>query len=122
MKSKLCAAALSLILLLSPLLALNASAHWEFHDLSGQYRFGYTGIESAYECESEATREGMETNVTTLSSEWATSLSSAINQHNSFDNKAAIFLDDFLLLRFGQRRLCAESFREAQLENALSVR
>jgi hypothetical protein len=96
MKSKVFAAALSLIFLLSPMLTCTASAHWEFHDLSGQYLFGYTGVESAYEYESEVARNGIKTNVTTLSSEWTTNLSSAINHHNSFGIKVAIFLDNIL--------------------------
>jgi hypothetical protein len=96
MNRKPFAAALSLIFLLSPLLTSTASAHWEFHNLQGQYLFGYTGVESAYEYESEVVRNHIKTNVTTLSSEWTSDLSSAINQHNSFGNKVAIFLDSIL--------------------------
>ena len=53
MKMRLYAAVLCFSLLLSPILTSTASAHWEFHDVNGQYLFGYTGVESAYEYESE---------------------------------------------------------------------
>ncbi|MEA2175834.1 MAG: hypothetical protein QOD00_3426 [Blastocatellia bacterium] len=96
MKKHLFAIALSLILLVSPLLTFNASAHWEFHDQQGQYLFGYTGVESAADYELEVARNHIKTNVTTLSSEWTTSLGPAITQHNSAGNKVAIFLDTIL--------------------------
>jgi hypothetical protein len=84
------------IILLSSLLTPIASAHWEFHDLNGQYLFGYTGVESAFEYENEVKSNGIKTNITTLSSEWTTNLSSAINHHNSAGNKVGIFLDTIL--------------------------
>jgi hypothetical protein len=96
MQRKLFAAALSLIFLLSPLFTSTASAHWEFHNLYGQYLFGYTGVENAYEYESEVARNHIKTNVTTLSSEWTTNLGPAIDQHNGAGNKVAIFLDTIL--------------------------
>ena len=96
MKRKPFASLLSLILLLSPMLTSTASAHWEFHDQFGQYLFGYTGVESAYEYESEVARNRIKTNVTTLSTEWTTSLGPAIDQHNAAGNKVAIFLDNVL--------------------------
>jgi hypothetical protein len=96
MKRKPFAAVLSLIFLLSPMLTSTASAHWEFHNLYGQYLFGYTGVENAYEYESEVARNHIKTNVTTLSSEWTTSLGPAIDQHNGAGNKVAIFLDSIL--------------------------
>jgi hypothetical protein len=96
MARKPLAIAIALVLLCSPLLTSVASAHWEFHDLYGQYLFGYTGVESAYEYESEVARNHIKTNVTTLSSEWTTSLGPAIDQHNGAGNKVAIFLDTIL--------------------------
>src|ERR1700754_2317998 len=96
MKTRLYAAILSFTLLLPPVLTSTASAHWEFHDLNGQYLFGYTGVESAFEYENEVKRNGIKTNVTTLSSEWTTNLSSAINHHNDAGNKVGIFLDNIL--------------------------
>lgn len=86
----------TIILLMSSMLTSNVSAHWEFHDLNGQYLFGYTGVESAFEYENEVKSNGIKTNVTTLSSEWTTNLSSAINHHNSAGNKVGIFLDNIL--------------------------
>jgi len=96
MKTRLYAAILSFTLLLSPVLTSTASAHWEFHDVNGQYLFGYTGVESAYEYESEVANAGIHTNMTTLSSEWTTYLGPAITQHNSAGKKVAIFLDTIL--------------------------
>ncbi len=96
MKRNPFAVVLSLLFLFSPLLTLTTHAHWEFHDVQGQYLFGYTGVESAYEYESEVASHGIETNVTTLSSEWTTNLGPSINHHNSFGNKVAIFLDTVL--------------------------
>jgi hypothetical protein len=95
-KSFATALALSFILLLSPMLTSTASAHWEFHDQLGQYLFGYTGVEDAYEYESEVAHNHIKTNVTTLSSEWTTSLGPAIDQHNGAGNKVAIYLDNIL--------------------------
>ncbi|HJQ34671.1 MAG TPA: hypothetical protein VJ866_20995 [Pyrinomonadaceae bacterium] len=96
MRKHLHAATLCLALLLSPVLTSTASAHWEFHDVNGQYLFGYTGVESAYEYEGEVARAGIHTNVTTVSSEWTTYLGPAITQHNSAGKKVAIFLDNVL--------------------------
>jgi hypothetical protein len=96
MKRKPFVAVLSLILLLSPMLALTASAHWEFHDVNHQYLFGYTGVESAYEYDNEVKNSGIKTNVTMLSSEWTTNLGGAITHHNDFGNKVGIFLDTIL--------------------------
>jgi hypothetical protein len=99
MRRKPLAATLSLIFLLSPLLTPTASAHWEFHNLQGQYLFGYTGVESAYEYENEVARNGIKTNVTTVSSEWTTNLAPDFNLHNGAGNKVAIFLDSILFQR-----------------------
>jgi hypothetical protein len=96
MKRKPFVAALSLILLLSPMLASTASAHWEFHDQNGQYLFGYTGVESAYEYDQEVKNNGIKTNVTTLSSDYLTILGPSITHHNDFGNKVGIFLDTIL--------------------------
>ena len=96
MRRKIFAAALSLIFLLSPVLTSIASAHWEFHDVNGQYLFGYTGVESAYEYENEVKKNGIKTNVTTLSSEWTTNLAGDFNLHNGASKKVAIFLDTIL--------------------------
>lgn len=96
MKKHLFTVGLCFVLLASPLLTSAALAHWEFHDLHGRYLFGYTGVESAYEYESEVARAGIETNVTTLSTEWTTNLGPSINHHNSAGNKVAIFLDTVL--------------------------
>jgi hypothetical protein len=96
MKKYFFAVALSLLLLVSPLLTSTANAHWEFHDQQGQYLFGYTGVESAYEYESEVAHNHIKTNVTTLSSEWTSLLGPAIDQHNAAGNKVAIFLDSIL--------------------------
>jgi hypothetical protein len=99
MRRKPLAATLSLIFLLSPLLTPIAGAHWEFHNLQGQYLFGYTGVESAYEYENEVARNGIKTNVTTVSSEWTTNLAPDFNLHNGAGNKVAIFLDSILFQR-----------------------
>jgi hypothetical protein len=96
MRRKFFAAALSLIFMLSPVLTSVANAHWEFHDVNGKYLFGYTGVESAYEYENEVKRNGIKTNVTTVSSEWTTNLSGDFNLHNGAGNKVAIFLDNIL--------------------------
>jgi hypothetical protein len=96
MRRKPFAATLSLILLLSPALTQSASAFWEFHNVQGQYLFGYTGVESAYEYENEVKQNGIKTNVTTLSSEWTSNLSGDFNLHNGAGNKVAIFLDKIL--------------------------
>jgi hypothetical protein len=96
MKHRLFTAALCLALLASPLLTSTASAHWEFHDVNGQYLFGYTGVESAYEYESEVAHSGIKTNVTTLSTEYNTVLGPYIDQHNAAGNKVGIFLDTVL--------------------------
>jgi hypothetical protein len=96
MKTRLFAAALCLALLASPLFAPVASAHWEFHDVSGQYLFGYTGVESAYEYEQEVANSGIKTNVTTLSTEYNTYLQPDIDHHNQFGKKVGIFLDNVL--------------------------
>jgi hypothetical protein len=96
MNKRFYAFTICLALLLSPVLTSTANAHWEFHDVNGQYLFGYTGIESAYEYESEVARAGIHTNVTTLSSEWTTYLGPAITQHNGAGKKVAIYLDNVL--------------------------
>ena len=96
MRRKSFAVALSVIFLLSPVLTSTASAHWEFHDVFGQYLFGYTGVESAYEYENEVKNAGIKTNMTTLSSEWTSNLSGDFNLHNGAGKKVAIFLDNIL--------------------------
>jgi hypothetical protein len=89
-------AGLSLVLLASLLFTPVASAHWEFHDLNGQFLFGYTGVESAFEYENEVKSQGIKTNLTTLSTEWTTNLGPSITHHNNAGNKVAIFLDNVL--------------------------
>jgi hypothetical protein len=96
MRRKPFAVALSLLFLFSTLLTQTASAHWEFHDVQGQYLFGYTGVESAYEYENEVKSNGIKTNVTTLSSDWTSNLSGDFNLHNGAGNKVAIYLDNIL--------------------------
>ncbi len=96
MKKYLYASFLSLALLASFMLTPPASAHWEFHDQSGQFLFGYTGVESAYEYENEVKSHGIKTNVTTVSTEWTTNLGPSITHHNNAGNKVAIFLDNVL--------------------------
>lgn len=96
MKKHLYATSLCFVLLASLLFPPAASAHWEFHDLNGQYLFGYTGVESAAEYENEVKSQGIKTNVTTVSTEWTTNLGPAITHHNNAGNKVAIFLDTVL--------------------------
>jgi hypothetical protein len=90
------AAVFSLALLVCPRLASTARAQWDFHDLHGQYLFGYTGVESANDFEREVGVNGIKTNVTTLSSDWTTNLGSAIALHNNYGNRVAIYLDVIL--------------------------
>lgn len=96
MKTRLFAAALCLALLASALFAPAASAHWEFHDVNGQYLFGYTGVESAYEYRQEVANAGIKTNVTTISSEYNTYLQPAIDHQTQGGKKVGIFLDTVL--------------------------
>lgn len=96
MQKRLFAATLCLALLASPLFTSTARAHWEFHDVNGQYLFGYTGVESAYEYQQEVANAGIKTNVTTVSSEYNTFLGPAINHHTQNGKKVGIFLDTVL--------------------------
>jgi hypothetical protein len=85
----------TLVLLGCPWLASTARAQAPWNP-SGQYLFGYTGVEDAADYEREVMANGIKTNVTTLSSDWTTDLGPAIQLHNNYGNRVAIFLDVIL--------------------------
>jgi hypothetical protein len=92
------AAVFSLVWLVYPSFVSTAGAQslWAFHDVNGQYLFGYTGVEDSGDFEHEVALNHIKTNVTTISSEWTTDLAGAIAMHNSYGVRVAIFLDTVL--------------------------
>jgi hypothetical protein len=87
------------MILMSSFFTQEGRAHWEFHDLYGQYLFGYTGVESNIPLyRNEVAANGIGTNVTTVSSFAITDLSGVISYFNSRGDKAAIFMDNILFI------------------------
>jgi hypothetical protein len=86
------------------------NAHWEFHDVYGQYLFGYTGVEDTRpRNQDEITANGIMTNVTTIASCPNTNITATINYFNSKQVKAALFLDNVLFIEAGTTPRCNES-------------
>jgi hypothetical protein len=80
--------------------ALSIRAHWEEHDINGQYLFGYAGVgdkPSLYMPEIEANR--IPTNVQSLEVNLSTdNLTSRINYLSAHGQRAFIVLDDLLFI------------------------
>ena len=91
---------LSITLLLLSVTTRSVGAHWEFHDLYGQYLFGYTGVEGNIPLyRDEIAANGIRTNVTTISSPITnTNLSGPISFFNSRGDKAALFMDNVIFI------------------------
>jgi hypothetical protein len=96
MRKKLFVVAIVLLLNTMSVPIAKANVLWAFHDVEGKHLFGYTGVESAVEYESEVAQNGIRTNITTLSSSYLDLLGPSINFHNGFGVKVGIFLDTIL--------------------------
>jgi hypothetical protein len=95
MKRKPFIATLALVLIFA-FSATNVSAFWEFHDVNGQYLFGYTGLDFSGDYQHEVVLNGIKTNVTTINTSYADRIGPTLSTFNSSGVKGIIILDTVL--------------------------
>jgi hypothetical protein len=76
--------------------APQVSAFWEFHDVNGQYLFGYTGLDASGDYQHEVMLNGIKTNVTTINTRYTDQIGPTLSTFNSYGVKGAIVLDTIL--------------------------